>query len=94
MEENYLVMLCNIAFSNKTVTTHALIDCRAMETAFVDEDFTRHHQLPLTPVQYPRSLEVIDGCPISSGDISHVASTCHGSGVIGLWVLPLVPSSP
>jgi len=42
--------------------------------AFIDEDFARHHQLPLTPVKYPRALEVIDGHPISSGDITHTAN--------------------
>jgi len=42
--------------------------------AFIDEDFARHHQLPLTPLKYPRALEVIDGRPISSGDITHTAN--------------------
>ena len=75
MEGKHLVVLCNISFGNKTVATHALIDCGATGIAFVDEDFARHHQLPLTPLQHPRSLEVIDGRPISSGDITHVANT-------------------
>jgi len=75
MEGKHLVVLCNISFGNRTVANHALIDCGATEIAFVDEDFARHHQLPLTPLRYPRSLEVIDGCLISSGDITHFAST-------------------
>jgi len=74
MEGKHLVVLWNISFGNRTVATHALIDCGATGIAFVDEDFARHHQLPLTPLRYPRSLEVIDGCPISSGDITHVAN--------------------
>ena len=69
------MVLCKISFDNRTVATHALIDCGATGIAFIDEDFARHHQLPLTPLQYPRSLEVIDGRPISSGDITHVANT-------------------
>jgi len=68
-------VLCKVSFGNKTVATHALIDCRATGIAFVDEDFARHHKLPLTPLQYPRSLEVIDSRSISSGDITHVANT-------------------
>jgi len=69
------VVLCKLSFGNKTIATHALIDCGATGIAFIDEDFARHHQLPLTPLQYPRSLEVIDGRPISSGDITHHANT-------------------
>jgi len=75
MEGKYLVVLCNISFGNRTVATQALIDCGATGIAFVDQDFVRHHQLPLTPLQYPRSLEVIDGRPISSNDIRHIANT-------------------
>jgi hypothetical protein len=71
MEGKHLVISCNIAFGDKTVASHALIDCGATGVAFVDEDFARHHQLPLTPLKHPRALEVIDGRPISSGDITH-----------------------
>jgi len=69
------VILCNVSFGDKTIASHALIDCGATGVAFVDEDFARHHQLPLTPLKYPRALEVIDGRPISSGDITHTANT-------------------
>jgi len=75
MEGKHLVVICKISFGNRTVATHALIDCGATGIAFIDKDFARHHQLPLTPLQYPRSLEVIDGRPISSGNITHVANT-------------------
>jgi len=75
MEGKHLVVLSKISFGNRTVATHALIDCGATGIAFIDEDFAHHYQLPLTPLQYPRSLEVIDGRPISSGDITHVANT-------------------
>ena len=69
------MVLCKLSFGNKTIATHALIDFGVTGIAFIDEDFTRHHQLPLTPLQYPRSPEVIDGRPISSGDITHLANT-------------------
>jgi len=75
MEGKHLVVLRNVSLGNRSVATHALIDCGATGIAFIDQDFARHHQLPLTPLQYPRSLEVIDGHPISSGDITHVANT-------------------
>jgi len=74
MERKHLVILCNLSFGDKTIASHALIDCGATGVAFVDEDFARHHQLPLTPLKYPRALEVIDGRPISSGDITHTTN--------------------
>jgi len=74
MEGKHLVILCNLSFGDKTIASHALIDCGATGVAFVDEDFARYHQLPLTPLKYPRALEVIDGRPISSGDITHTAN--------------------
>ena len=43
--------------------------------AFIDKDFARHHQSPLGPLQHPRSLQVIDGRPISSGEITDIANT-------------------
>jgi len=74
-EGRHLVVLYKLSFGNKTIAIHALIDWGATGIAFIDEDLVRHHQLPLTPLQYPRSLEVIDGRPISSGDITHHANT-------------------
>jgi len=74
MEGKYLVILCNLSFGDKTIATHALIDCRATGVSFVNENFARHHQLPLTALKYPRAIEVIDGHPISSGDITHTTN--------------------
>jgi len=75
MEGSHLVVLCKLSFSNKTISTHALIDSEATGMAFLDDDSARHHQLCLTPLQYPRSLEVIAGCPIFSGNTTHLANT-------------------
>ena len=74
MEGKHLVILCNLFFGDKTIATHALIDCGATGVSFVDENFACHHQLPLTALKYPRAIEVIDGRPISSGDITHTAN--------------------
>jgi len=74
MEGKHLVILCKLSFGDKTIASHALIDCGATGIAFVDENFARHHQLPLTSLEHPRALEVIDGRPISSGDITHAAN--------------------
>src|SRR5690606_32142194 len=40
--------------------------------AFVDEEFVRQHNLPKFSLRVPRALEVIDGRPIASGDITHL----------------------
>jgi len=74
MEGKHLVILCNVSFGDKTIVSHALINCGATGVAFIDEDFARHHQLPLAPLKYPRALEVIDGRPISSRDITNTAN--------------------
>jgi len=73
MEGKHLVVSCNLSFGDKTIATHALIDCGATGISFVDENFARHHQIPLQALKIARALEVIDGRPISSGDITHVA---------------------
>ena len=74
-EGRHLVVLCKLSFGNKTIATHALIDYGATGIAFIVKDLARQQQLPRTPLQYPRSLEVIDGHPISSGNITHRANT-------------------
>ena len=71
MEGEHLVVSCVLSVDNQTIATHALIDSGATGIAFIDKDFAHHHQLPLVPLKNPRSLEVIDGRPISSGDITH-----------------------
>ena len=72
MEGNHLVVTCILEDSNTKIPTHALVDCGATGYAFIDEDFVRHHQLPLFRLKTARSLEVIDGRPIESGDVTHL----------------------
>jgi len=74
MEGEHLVVSCTLSVNGHTIATHALIDSGATGIAFIDENFARHHQLPLVPLPNPRSLEVIDGHPISSGDITHTTT--------------------
>jgi len=74
MEGEHLVVSCILSVNGQTIATHALIDSGATGIAFIDKDFARHHQLTLTPLQNPRSLKVIDGRPISSGDITHTTT--------------------
>jgi hypothetical protein len=72
MDGNHLIVTCTLSLNNKEIPTHALIDCRATGYAFIDQDFTDHHQLSPRPLKTPRALEVIDGRKISSGDITHM----------------------
>ena len=39
----------------------------------MDQDFARHHQIPLQELQERRLVKVIDGRPIESGDITYIA---------------------
>ena len=61
LDGKHLVVKSSVAFGDSVVSTHSLIDCGASGFSFVDEEFARHHSLPLTPLKKPRSLEVIDG---------------------------------
>ena len=73
MEGKHLVITCTLTVNNQEIPTHALIDCGATGIEFMDQDFTRHHQIPLHELREKRQVEVIDGIPIESGDITHVA---------------------
>jgi hypothetical protein len=70
LEGGHLVLECSL---NKAVFTHALIDCGATGLAFIDKEFAHQNRLELFPLREPRTLEVIDGWPISSGAITHIA---------------------
>jgi hypothetical protein len=68
LEGGHLVIECSL---NK-VRSHALVDCGATGLAFIDENFARQHHWDLIPLHEYRDLEVIDGCRISSGAITHI----------------------
>jgi len=73
MEGKHLATTGTLMVNNREIPTHALIDCWATGIAFMDQNFARHHQIPLRELQEKRQVEVIDGRPIESGDITHVA---------------------
>jgi len=73
MEGKHLVITCSLTVNNQEIATHVLIDCGATGIAFMDQDFARHHQIPLQELKEKKQVEVIDGRPIESGDIMHVA---------------------
>jgi hypothetical protein len=73
MEGKHLVITCTLTVNNPMITTHALIDCGATGIAFMDQHFARHHQIPLQELKQQEQVQVIDGRPIKSGDIMHIA---------------------
>jgi hypothetical protein len=73
MNGEHLVITCTLDINNKRIRTFALMDCGATEFTFIDSDFVSHHLLKTKILSMPRQLEVIDGRPIESGDITHIA---------------------
>jgi hypothetical protein len=73
MEGKHLVITCSLTVNNQEIPTHALIDCRATGIPFMDQDFAHHHLISLQELKEKTHVEVIDGRPIESGDITHIA---------------------
>lgn len=73
LDGSHLVISCTLSNNENIIHTHALIDTGASGYAFIDENFARHHKIPLSPLRTPRHLEVIDGRAVSSGQITHLA---------------------
>ena len=73
LDGHHLIIKCTIEDPPRRLDTHSLIDCGASGFAFIDKDFAQQHNFPLHSLRDPRRLEVIDGRPIDSGDITHVA---------------------
>jgi len=72
MEGKHLVITCTLTLNNQEIPRHALIDCGAAGIAFMDQHFAGHHRIPLQEIKEKRQVEVIDGRPIESGDITHI----------------------
>jgi len=73
MEGKHLVITCTLTMHNQEIPMHVRIDCGATGIAFIDQDFARHHQIPLQELKEMKHVEVIDRRPIESGDITHIA---------------------
>ncbi|KAH0602480.1 uncharacterized protein H6S33_008819, partial [Morchella sextelata] len=72
LDGDHFVASCKIINNKIPIQTHALIDTGCSGFAFIDETFARHNNFPFLPLKSPRTLEVIDGRPISSGQITHL----------------------
>src|SRR5436853_3938933 len=74
LEGDHLVASCQLTRdSSRVIPSHALLDDSATGYAFMYENFARRHNFPLIPLKKPRDLEVIDGRPVVSGAITHLA---------------------
>src|SRR6266566_2610671 len=73
LDGNHLVLKAEVVCNEERISVSTLIDTGATGFAFIDEDFTGSHHLHLYKLKKPRHLEVIDGRPIQSGAITHLA---------------------
>ena len=72
LDGHHLIVKCKLVDSHRKLDSHALVDCGASGFSFVDRDFVRQRNLPLSLLKNPQCLEVIDGRPIDLGDITHI----------------------
>ncbi|KAH0606496.1 uncharacterized protein H6S33_003330 [Morchella sextelata] len=72
LDGDHFVASCKIVNNKIPIQTYALIDTGCSGFAFIDETFACHNNLPFLPLKSPRTLEVIDGQPTSSGQITHL----------------------
>ena len=73
LEGEHLVVACQLVCdSTKVIPCFTLLDDGATGFAFMEEAFARRPQFPLIPQKKPRDLEVIDGRPVVSGQITYI----------------------
>jgi len=71
-EGEHLFVAATLRNGDHSIHTPAMIDTGATGFAFIDENFVRQHKFPRYRLNPPRDLEVIDGRPIESGQITHL----------------------
>ena len=71
LDGNHIVVKCSLKSHNPIIES-APCDTGATGYAFIDENFARQHNLPKYKLRTPRPLDVIDGRPIASGDVTHM----------------------
>ena len=69
---NHLVVSCKLIDNKNKIPSYAMINNNVTGYAFIDEDYVRYKNLPLHKLEEPRGLEVFDGTPTTSEDITHV----------------------
>jgi hypothetical protein len=69
IDRNHLVMPCTLSDHDIKTDTHALINCGYTGLSFMNEAFTCQYNFPHYQLKNAKTVTVIDGCPISLGDI-------------------------
>jgi len=73
LEGEHLFVAATLCNGDHSIQTPAMIDTGATGFAFIDENFVRQHKFPSYRLNPPQDLEVINGRPIESGQITHLA---------------------
>ena len=71
LDGTHIVIRCSLD-KEPRITELAMCDTGATGFAFINEAFARQHNFPKFEVRIPRAVDVIDGTPISGGDITHI----------------------
>ena len=71
---NYITIKCSLGKEPRNITEQALCDTVATGFAFIDEAFAREYNFPKFELRIPCAVDVIDGRPITGGDITHVVN--------------------
>jgi hypothetical protein len=69
MDGNHLVVPYTLTDYDTKIDTYALVDCGCTGLSFMNKALTHQHNFPCHQLKNPKTVEVIDGPPISSGDI-------------------------
>lgn len=69
----HLLTSCILLINNVSIRIFALVVTGATAFAFINKDFTSLDSLPLQLLKEPRHFEVIDGRPMDSGAVTHIA---------------------
>jgi len=70
LEGEHLFVTATLRNGDHSIQTPAMIDTGATGIAFIDENFVRQHKVPCYRLNPPQDLEVIDGQPTESSQIT------------------------
>ena len=71
MRGKLIVLPVTLDLGNRTLLTYALIDSSAATKAFIDRSQAEAYKLPMKPLRRPFEIEVIDGRPSKSRQVTH-----------------------
>jgi hypothetical protein len=68
----YFVVTCKLTMNTQQIPTNLLIDSGATEVACIDPDCSCHQMIPLQKFNEKWDVQVIDGRPLVSREITHI----------------------